>query len=144
MSSSSENLGVVRESWDAWLRGDLQGVLASYAPDVVWDMTHFRDWPERPYLGPEGVRRFLSEWREVWDDFEVGVEQFLEVPDGRVLELAWQRGKGRHSGLRMEMEWGQVLTVQDGKIVRVENYEDRGQALEAVGLPRQDDTPRVE
>jgi ketosteroid isomerase-like protein len=44
----------------------------------------------------------------------------------------------------MEMEWGQVLTVQDGKIVRVENYEDRGEALEAVGLSRQDDTPRVE
>lgn len=140
---TSENLDVVRESWNAWLRGDVEGVLASYAPDAVWDMTHFSDWPERPYIGPEGTRRFLSEWREVWDEFEVGVEQFLEASDGRVLALAWQRGKGRHSGLAMDMEWGQVVTVRDGKIMRVENYEDRGEALEAVGLSSHNDTPRV-
>jgi ketosteroid isomerase-like protein len=133
------NIDVVRESWDAWLRGDLDGVLASYAPDSIWEM-HFRDWPERPYVGPGGVRRFLSEWLEVWDAFEVGVDEFLVGPDGRVLALAWQRGRGRHSGLAMDMKWGQVVTVRDGEIIRVDNYEDRGEAFKAVGLSHRADS----
>jgi ketosteroid isomerase-like protein len=38
--------GVVRESWEAWFRGDLEGVIAAYAEDVAWDLTHFglRQW----------------------------------------------------------------------------------------------------
>ena len=131
---SQENVALVRKSWDAWFRGDLEGVVASYAEDVVWDLTHFRDWPDREYLGPAGARRFLAEWLDVWDAYEVGVEQFLVAPDGRVLILAWQRGRGRHSGIAMDMEWAMVTTVRDGKIIRIDNYDDRREAREALGL----------
>ena len=92
----------MRQSWAAWIRGDIDGAVAIYAPDAIWDPTHFHDWPERPYIGPEGMRRFMTEWLDVWDDSEAGVEDFVSVPDGRVLVLAWQRGKGRHSGLAMK------------------------------------------
>ena len=131
---SQENVGIVRESWDAWLRGDLAGVLATCAPDVVWDLTHFREWPDAVYVGPAGVRQFLAEWLDVWDGFEVGVDEFRVAPDGRVVALAWQRGKGRHSGLAMEMKWAVILTVRKGLITRFDNYDERKEALEAVGL----------
>jgi ketosteroid isomerase-like protein len=131
---SEENVEVVRKSRAAWLRGDIDDAVATYAPNAVWDLTHFRDWPELLYIGPEGMRRFLTEWLDVWDDFEAGVEDFVSVADGRVLVLAWQRGKGRHSGLAMNMEWAQVITVRDGEITRLENYDDRAEALEAAGL----------
>jgi ketosteroid isomerase-like protein len=34
------------------------------------------------------------------------------------------------------MEWhaAQIVSVRDGKIARIDNYEDRAEALEAVGL----------
>jgi uncharacterized protein len=131
---SQENVEIVRTSWDAWLSGDLDGVLAYYAPDVIWDMSHFREWPDVVYEGPAGVRRFLTEWLDVWDDYEVGVDEFLVAPDGRVVCLAWQRGSGRHSGLAMDMKWAMILTVGSGGIIRVNNYDDRREALEAVGL----------
>ena len=60
--------------------------------------------------------------------------QFLVAPDGRVLILAWQRGRGRHSGIAMDMEWAMVTTVRDGKIIRIDNYDDRREAREALGL----------
>ena len=47
---------------------------------------------------------------------------------------AWQRGKGRESGLPMSMEWAQVISVRDGKITRVDAYDNRQEALEAAGL----------
>ncbi|MEA2361380.1 MAG: uncharacterized protein QOD71_525 [Thermoleophilaceae bacterium] len=131
---SQENLEVVRATWNAWLRGDLDGVLANVAPDAVWDMTPFREWPERQYIGPEGVRLFLSEWLDIWDAFEAGVEELRLAADGRVVALAWQRGSGRRSGLAMDMDWGQVITVRDRMITKVESYDDSAKALKAVGL----------
>ena len=132
---SGENVQLVRQSWDAWFRGDLDSLFAdSWDREVTWDMAHFREWPDRSYQGTEGVRRFLSEWLEVWTDYEVGVDEILVAPDGRVVTLAWQRGRGRESGLAMDMEWAQIATISDGKIIRVENYDDRSNALEAAGL----------
>jgi ketosteroid isomerase-like protein len=99
-----ENVEILRRGWDAWVSGDTDALFALY------------------------------EWLEVWDAYEVGVEDILVADDGRVVSLAWQRGKGRESGLVMEMVWAQISTLRDGKIVRIDNYDDRSEALEAVGL----------
>jgi ketosteroid isomerase-like protein len=127
-------LELVRQAWDAWLRGDVDDLFAFFHPEIVWDMTHFRDWPDATYRGDEGVRRFLDEWLEVWDEYEVGVDEILAAPDGRIVSLAWQRGKGRRSGLPMEMEWAQITTMRDGKIIQMDNYDRRSEALEEAGL----------
>jgi ketosteroid isomerase-like protein len=131
---SQENVEVVREGWDAWIRGDMPRLFRQLDPNVVWDTSHFHDWPESSYHGIEGVERFLSEWRDVWDGYEVEVEDVRAAPDGRVVSLIVQRGKGRGSGLAMEIETAVIATLRDGKITRIDNYEDRAEALEAVGL----------
>jgi hypothetical protein len=38
----------------------------------------------------------------------------------------------------MDMRWAMITTVRDGKVIRMENYDDRREALEAVGLSEQD------
>jgi ketosteroid isomerase-like protein len=131
---SEENVELVRRAWEAWQRGDIDAQFEFWDRDIVWDLTHFREWPESTYDGHEGVRRFLSEWLEVWDEYEVGLDETLATPDGRVMSLAWQRGKGRESGLVMEMEWAQIYTFQGHKITRIDNYDDRDAALKAAGL----------
>jgi ketosteroid isomerase-like protein len=131
---SQENVDVVRQGWDAWFRGDLPGLFSTLDPEVVWDTSHFRDWPESAYYGREGVERFLTEWVEVWDEYEVGVEEVVVALDGRVVSVLWHRGKGRDSGAPMYMEMAQVATLRDGKITRLENWDDRAAALESVGL----------
>jgi ketosteroid isomerase-like protein len=94
-----------------------------------------RDWPEPEYVGHVGFRRFLTEWLEVWDAFEVGVDQLVAAPDGRVVSLFWQRGQGRKSGLGMDVKWALISMIRDDKVLRIELYESGQQALEAVGLP---------
>ena len=135
---SQENVEVVRAAWEAWADGDMDRLFALYADDVVWDLTNFREWPDAVYERHDGVRRFLSEWLEVWDAYEVGVDGIVLAPDARVVTLAWQRGVGRRSGLTMDLKWAQINTVRDGRIVRMDNYDDRRKALEAVGLSEQD------
>ena len=131
---SRESVEVVRDAWDAWLGGDLPALIRTYDPKIVWDTSHYHDWPEAAYHGIEGVERFLTEWLAVWDDYEVGVDEIFAAPDGRVVTLFWHRGRGRSSGLAMEIAAAQITTVSDGKITRIDNYEDRAEALEAVGL----------
>ncbi len=131
---SQANAEIVRQGWAAWLRGDLPGLFRNFDPEAVWDMSHFHDWPESAYHGIEGVERFLTEWVEVWPDLELEVEDVIAAPDGRVVTLLRQRGSGRDSGIPMEMSMAQIATLRDGKVTRLDNYEDRGEALRAAGL----------
>jgi ketosteroid isomerase-like protein len=134
MPMSQDNVEIAQAGWDAWLRGDMPALFSWFAPDVVWDTSHFHDWPESSYHGAEGVERFLREWRDVWKDLELTVEDVRAAPDGRVLSLIRQRATGRKSGLAMDMETAQIATLRNGKVTRLDNYEDRAEALEAVGL----------
>ncbi len=43
-------------------------------------------------------------------------------------------GRGKGSGAVFEARPGWVQTIRDGKVVRIEAYLDRGEALAAVGL----------
>ena len=131
---SRENVDVIREGWEAWQRGDLPGLFRQFDPDVVWNTSHFHDWPESSYHGIQGVERFLREWLEVWDGLEFEVEEVRAASNERVVSLIIQRGTGRSSGLAMEMEMAQVATLRDGKVTRFDNYENRAEALEAAGL----------
>ena len=60
---------VVRATWDAWERGDLDAVLQIWDPEVVWDMSHFPGWPDQVHRGHDSVRRFLEDWLEIWSDY---------------------------------------------------------------------------
>ena len=132
---SDENLQIVRGSWGAWIRGDLDAVFESLAPDVEWDTSTFEGWPDAGvYRGHDDVRRSFDEWLATWDRYEAGVDDYLDAGDDKVVVLAWQRGYGGGSDAPVEMRWVQVCTLRDGLVTRVEFYSDRARALEAAGL----------
>ncbi len=130
---SQENVEIVRRIWEAWVRGDMETVVTFYAPEIEMDFSHF-DWPEESlYRGLEAVRGFLDQFRASWDRYESRVEEFIDADD-RVVIVCWQGGRGNVSGAEVERAWAQIYTVRNGKAVRIENYSDRAEALEAVGL----------
>jgi ketosteroid isomerase-like protein len=131
---SQENVKLTNRAWDAWFRGDPGALAETWDPEIVWDVSHFRDWPEHAYVGIENSRRFAAEWLGLWDDYEVGVDETLAAPDGRVVSLFWQRGKGRRSGLEVRFDAAMIFTFRDGKMIRTDIYDSRAVALEAVGL----------
>jgi ketosteroid isomerase-like protein len=131
---SKENVEVVRRSWDAWSRGDIDEGLSCYSTDAVWDMSTFSGWPEQQlYRGQEEMRDFLESWRAAWESYDAGVDEILDAGD-KVCVLCWQRGRGREGGVEVQMVYAHLLTVRDGKIIRAELHSDRQQALEAAGL----------
>ena len=133
---SQENLEIIRRAWEAWLRGDIDALVSLWDPEVVFDLQHFQNWPETSYHGVEGVRRFLTEWLEMWEDYEIDVDEILPPPDGRVVSLYTQRAKGGQSGIPMVLPMAQIVTVQNGKIIRFDSYDDQAKGLKAAGLSK--------
>jgi ketosteroid isomerase-like protein len=102
------------------------------APDIEWQVRS--DLPDAgTYRGHEEVLRLLARFAEVLDEIWFRPEEFIGVgEDTVVVPLRWG-GTGKGSGIAIE-ERGEtwVFTVQDGRVVRVQEFATREEALEAV------------
>ena len=105
-----------------------------FSPDLVLDMTQFRGWPEQPvYEGFEGWRRFLWEWTEPFEQWQITPEVQRDAGE-KVVTVCRQQGRAKTSGLPVDMRFAIVFTVRDGLQTRMEMYADPTDALKAVGL----------
>ncbi len=75
----------------------------------------------------------MGAWAGRFDDFELEVEQYVELGD-QVVVRTLQKGVGVTSGARVEAQFWFVLTVRQGQIVRMTIFGTESQALEAAGL----------
>ena len=131
---SEENVEIVLRGFEHF-RAELDFLEDVTPPDFVWDMSMFHGWPEQQiYEDLEEARRFIREWSEPFDDWQIEVEAVHDVGDDRVLVIVRQRGRSRSTGLPVDMVLGQLFTLRDGKQTRMQMYSDPAEALRAVGL----------
>jgi ketosteroid isomerase-like protein len=76
----------------------------------------------------------VGQWLEAWADLRVELESVIDCGD-RILVLMHQHGRGRVSGLEVEHPFAQLITLgREGLAVRVENFMDHIESLEAADL----------
>ena len=83
--------------------------------------------------GLGGAGTFIRDWVEAWDDWEVEVESLHDAGD-KVVAILRQHGRSKATGLPVDMRFGQVWTIRDGKQLRMQMYASPEEALEATGL----------
>lgn len=118
-----------------------QAGLAAGDPAAGFDTDHIAadaecvPVPEFPgpssYRGREGFADFMAYWTEGFEDWALEVEKLSEADSGRVIALLRQTGTGKESGVPVEMEFTMVFDLIDGKVVRMRNFLDSGQASAA-------------
>jgi ketosteroid isomerase-like protein len=134
MPMAPEVADLVRRSYDAFNRRDLDALLPLYHPGCVWDMTHFEGWPDTPvYRGHDGLRKILEEFYGAWDEVRVEPSDLLQI-GRRTMVTCTLRVRGGASGAEVSLQFTQVGEPRDGLIYLIDNYTDKSQALEAVGL----------
>jgi ketosteroid isomerase-like protein len=134
---SQENIEIPRRIMDAYNRGDIASFLEHLDPDVEW-IPILATLEGRVYRGRAGVRRWLEELARDWEYFEPLYERFYDLGDV-VLILGRWRARGRVSGVELENQPGAwVYEIKDGKAVRMRTFTNRDEALEAVGMSKQD------
>ena len=129
---SQENVDALRAMYEEWERGHFGAGVDLLDPDVLFmpraDLTD-----SRRYLGPEGVAEFHRGWLKAWTDFNVAAQEFIEA-ENSVVVAVHMHGIGPGSGTPTALDYFDVWTFRGRAVIRRQQYRDRAEALEAVGL----------
>jgi ketosteroid isomerase-like protein len=130
---SQENVEALRAVYEEWAKGNFA------AGGDLWDrrvlFIPMSDLPDvGDYLGPEGVTAFMGAFLQAWTNFTIAAEELIEARDS-VVVVANQQGAGRESGIPAELpQQFHVWTFRGRAVIRFEAFQNRAEALEAVGL----------
>jgi ketosteroid isomerase-like protein len=105
----------------AWREHDLEGALADLPQDFAWVVPCFPG--TEAARGPEGTLAFFRDWIDQWEDLRVDWEFEQGDPDA-ILALVDMRGRGRASGVPVELHFAQVWSFRDGVPARMVFYTD--------------------
>jgi len=131
---SQENVEVVRQGYEAFLRGQWDQAPQLLDPDVELHGTVGGLSEGSVVRGFQQIRQeFQQEDAEAWDERRLEAEEFIDAGD-RVVVLLHEFRRGRGSGVELETDTAVVCEVRDGRVVRIQGYMDRASALEAAGL----------
>jgi ketosteroid isomerase-like protein len=130
---SHENVEIVRNAFDAFSRDDIKGVLRLCDENIVITQP-----PELPGASPQqrghsGVLEAFEIWPKQWDDYRIEILRMADC-GAHVLVTTRQGGRGKQSGIQVEMEIMFVFTVRNEKIYEMQIFMREDQALEAAGL----------
>jgi ketosteroid isomerase-like protein len=116
-------------------RDDVEAALALYHPEVELIVP-----PELVglgldplYRGREERFRFQRRWNAEWGEFRYEPEEIIDLGD-RLLMVGRIRGTGLSSRVAVGNEWGLLVTISAGRVIREQVFVDRAEALEAAGV----------
>ena len=132
---SHENVEIVQGIYKEMARGNFWALAPFLDPQVEWF------WPpelrsivgREVYRGREGVEEATRDWFQAWEHYTLDAEDLVDAGDS-VVVLSHGRGRAKLGGADVEARGAEVWTFRDGKIMRMQGYGDRPEALEAAGL----------
>jgi ketosteroid isomerase-like protein len=123
------NLEAIQGGVEAFRRGDLDAVLELLDPEIeVYMPSELAN--SGTYRGHDGYRRWLAQWLEAWDDFDLELDDIEAVGRTHVVSRAHQTARGRGSGIPVEMWISYLWDVRDGHAVALHLYPTRDEAVE--------------
>jgi uncharacterized protein len=132
---SRENVEIVRAMYEvANAGGKLDANFDLLAPDVELHVSGAFPDLDRVYRGHEGMRKLNEALNEPWETLSLEPHDFIDA-GSRVLVLSRFHARGR-DGMEVTLDLANLWTVRNRRIVRMDAFMDRAEALEAAGLSR--------
>jgi ketosteroid isomerase-like protein len=120
---------IAREALDAYNRGDLAAALKHAAPDCKFDWSRSIG-PQRGVYGPDDFRQL--DLAQTLESVRIEPQEFIEAGEHLITPLiGYARGR---DGMEVTARFTSLWTFRDGTVVGVTLYQERHEALEAVGL----------
>ena len=132
---SQENVELVRGMWEAFNRRDFDVLRRLHHPQISWK-TSVDDPDATTHHGREAVQGYLEDFIETFP-LDSELQELFGLPDGRVFATTRFVGESA-SGVPIDYTLTVISTMEQGLLIHVEEYRDRAEALNAVGLSEQD------
>ena len=113
-------------------RGDLSEANRNLSKDVEWGTTG--TWPglDETYHGPDALNDWMEVLHSEWETFRVSLDEVVEDAGDVVVLVERLSGRGRESGIEVEMQVFTVYWSEEGEIVRRRSFRTREEALAAL------------
>jgi ketosteroid isomerase-like protein len=129
------NVEIIRDLYEAFGRGDIEGVLATFDPQIQW-----REAEGSPYQ-PDGTawigdaaitENGFAKIGTDWDGFTVCPKAFHDAGDAVVVEARYI-GTHKTTGKALNTQACHVWKLHDGKITSFQQYVDTAQLQDVMG-----------
>ena len=127
-STTPDLVELNRRAIEAVSRRDFDAAMASYGPESVWDTSALG---LGTYRGVEVIRRALEEWTAIYEDFEVEIEENLDLGNGVILSVTRQRGRMAGSSGYLELLYASITEWTNGLIAQVTPFTNIDEARAA-------------
>jgi ketosteroid isomerase-like protein len=141
---SRENVEIVRRSYEAYNAMGRTGsefvdpehiapdLWARTAPD--FELHERRELPDaRVYRGPEEAKQFWRKTQQLFAEIKWEPREFIDLGHA-VVVVTRITALGRGSDVPVEMDETDVFWFREGKLVRLQGFAAKAEALEAAGL----------
>ena len=121
------NADVLRRTFDAINRGNIDLALTDFADDVLIDFSRTIGPYQGVYRGKAEGGRPFKDFLDTWDEIHFVAEAVRELEGDRIVLTVLVRVTGR-DGLRVEARGGQVWRFRDSKVIEICVFQSRGHA----------------
>jgi ketosteroid isomerase-like protein len=130
---SQENVDVIIRALEAYRVGGFAAGLGFLHPDfeMVRAGVHFTE--SGTYRGYDAASESMLDYIGAFEDYRAEPEEVIDAGD-HVVVAQTESGRPRTGSVELRERWYAVFTLRDGKILRLQWFGDRGEALEAAGL----------
>lgn len=130
--SEQDNVRLVQDAYDAFKKGDIEGLLQMLADDVEWITPGPSDiMPAAGHRkGREGVADFFSSMNAQEDVELFEPKEFIAQGD-QVVAISSYRGVVKSTGRTAETDLVHVFDIKDGKVQRFREFFDTAAVLPA-------------
>lgn len=130
--SEQDNVRLVQNAYDAFKKGDIEGLLSLLTEDIEWVT------PGPPDLMPaagtrkgrEGVAEFFATLKEQ-EDVEIFEPEEFIAQDDKVVAISKYRGRVKATDREAETLLVHVFDIKDGKVARFREFFDTASVLPA-------------
>jgi ketosteroid isomerase-like protein len=130
------NVEMVRAMFDALERDGVDAMLPYVHEEFSGEVPPTMSVEPDTYRGHEGIRRYFAGFDDVVDDLHWEIDRVEDAGDGLVIAAGRIIGRGKTTELPFALDAVTVISVRDGRAIRMDGHPDLASARAAVAERR--------